>query len=139
MRFEGGTWVIAHTQLAVVQDGKSLSLSVAGKIDENGQRFVLGSNARTGLDRRFLPSVRKVSPPAFGPPGPPPRRLSAWSDGQPSWPCVERSKWAGVWAVWGCQYWHDAHCSGSLSTASSVGSLTGRGLNVQSGHCEGWN
>ena len=62
MRFEGGTWVIAHTQLTVVQDGEyPLPLSVAGKTDENGQRFVSGSNARTGLDRRFLPSVRKVS------------------------------------------------------------------------------
>ena len=71
------------------QDGEySLPLSVAGKTDVNGQRFVLGSNARTGADRRFLPPVREVS-------------SSVWVLGataevsqrmvrrQALWPCVE--------------------------------------------------
>ena len=121
------------------QDGEySLPLSVAGKTDENGQRFVSGSNARTGSDRRFLPPVREVSSSVWV--------LVATTEVSQHmvrwhalWPCVECVRRTDEWAVWNCQYWHDTHCSGSLSTASSVGSLMVRGLNVQSGHCEGWN
>ena len=47
-----GTPVIAGTQHMY---------RVAGKVDENGQSSVLGSQAHAGADRRFLPSVTKVS------------------------------------------------------------------------------
>ena len=115
--------MIAHTQLAVAQDGKSsLPLSVAGKIEENGQRFVLGSNARTGSDRRFLPSVREVSTSVWvlEATTEASQRMVRW---HALWPRVECSGGQTSGQVWSCHYWHGTHRSGSLSTASSIGSL----------------
>ena len=49
IRSEGGTWVIAHTQLSVLpaynleQSSVEEEEGAVGKTDENGQRFVPGS------------------------------------------------------------------------------------------------